>query len=87
MHGLAFPAQDVEGDELRRNLGGELADPALCRVQAQLHRVEVENPVAFDHDLIAKLREEGQAQDALRTKLARKKEELDEQKRVLDEIA
>jgi murein hydrolase activator len=41
--------------------------------------------VAFDHDLIAKLREEGQAQDALRTKLAKKKEELDEQKRVLDE--
>lgn len=41
--------------------------------------------VAFDHDLIAKLREESEAQDALRTKLAKKKEELDEQKRVLDE--
>ena len=35
----------------RRDLGGELADAALGRVQAHLHRVEVEDAVARDHDL------------------------------------
>ena len=49
--GLAVPEQDVEDDELRRDLGGELADARLGRMQAHLHRVEVERAVACDHDL------------------------------------
>ena len=48
---LALPEQDVEGDELRRDLGRELADPALGRVEPELHRVEVELPLLRDHDL------------------------------------
>ena len=49
--GLAVPEQQVEGDEDRRDLGRELADAALGRVQPHLHRVEVEHAVAGDHDL------------------------------------
>ena len=48
---LALPEQDVEGDELRRDLGGEPADAALGRVEPHLHRVEVEPSAALDHDL------------------------------------
>ena len=48
---LALPEQDVEGDELGRDLRRELPDAALGRVEPQLHRVEVECPVAGDDDL------------------------------------
>ena len=41
--------------------------------------------VAFDHDLIEKLRQEAEAQDTLGTKLARKRQELDAQSQVLAE--
>ena len=51
VHRLAVPEQQVEGDEDRRDLGGEPADAALGRVQPHLHRVEVEHAVARDHDL------------------------------------
>ena len=49
--GVAVPEQQVEGDEDRRDLGRELADAALGRVEPRLHRVEVEHAVARDHDL------------------------------------
>ena len=45
------PDEHVEGDEARRDLRGQLAHPALRRVQARLHRVEVEDAVTSDHDL------------------------------------
>ena len=48
---LALPEQDVEDDELRRDLGGELSNPALRGVEPQLHRVEVEPALLRDHDL------------------------------------
>ena len=51
MHRLALPEQDVEGDELRRDLRRQPADAALGRVEAHLHRVEVEATAALDHDL------------------------------------
>ena len=51
VHGLALPEQQVEGDEGGRDLGRELADAALGRVEAHLHRVEVERAAAGDHDL------------------------------------
>ena len=51
VHRLALPEEQVEGDERRRDLGRELAHAALRRVQARLHRVEVELPAARDHDL------------------------------------
>ena len=51
VHRLAVPDEQVEGHEDRRDLGGELADPALGGVQPSLHRVEVEHAVARDHDL------------------------------------
>src|ERR671937_114061 len=53
---LALPAEYVEGDELRGNLRGQLADPALCRMPPQLHRVEVQHAVALDHDLAVERR-------------------------------
>ena len=56
MDRLALPPENVEGDELRRNLGRQLADPTLGRVQSQLHRVEVEDAVTFDHDLAVECR-------------------------------
>ena len=51
VHRLALPEQHVEGDELGRDLGGEPVDAALGRVEPHLHRVEVEDAVARDHDL------------------------------------
>src|SRR6185312_8543977 len=51
VNGLTLPAQEVEGDELRRDLSRELADPAFGGVEPQLHGVEVEDAVALDHDL------------------------------------
>ena len=51
VHRLAVPEQHVEGDELGRDLGRQLADAALGRMEAHLHRVEVERAVARDHDL------------------------------------
>jgi hypothetical protein len=51
MHRLLVPEQQVEDDELRRNLCRELSDPRLCGVQPHLHRVEVEHAVARDHNL------------------------------------
>ncbi len=51
MQGLLAPEEDVEADELGRDLGRELADPALGGVEAHLERVEVERTAALDHDL------------------------------------
>ena len=50
-HRLAVPQEHVERDELRGDLGGQLADARLGRMQPRLHRVEVEGAVACDHDL------------------------------------
>src|SRR5438876_6047609 len=57
---LALPAQDVERDELGRDLGRELADPALSGMQTELHRIEVEDAVALDHYLAVQRRIGGQ---------------------------
>ena len=51
VHRLAVPEQHVEDDELGGDLGRQPPDPRLGRVQAHLHRVEVEPAVAGDHDL------------------------------------
>ena len=48
---LALPEQDVEDDELRRDLGRQLSNPALRGVEPELHRVEVELALLRDHDL------------------------------------
>ena len=53
---LAVPEQHVEDDELGRDLGRELPDARLGRMQAHLHRVEVERAVARDHDLAVERR-------------------------------
>jgi len=45
----------------------------------------LQTTVSFDHDLIEQLREEGQIQNALRTKLSQRKEELDNQRQILAE--
>ena len=47
----------------------------------------LQSTVSFDRDLIEKLREEGQAQENLKIKLAQRKEELDSQRQVLAEAA
>ena len=56
VHELPVPQQQVEGDEKRGDLGGQLADAALRRMQAHLHRVEVELAFARDHDLAVERR-------------------------------
>ena len=48
---LAVPEQQVEDDEVGRDLRRQLAHARLRRVQPHLHRVEVEDAVACDHDL------------------------------------
>src|SRR5205085_1002014 len=48
---FAVPQQDVERNELRRDLSRELLDSRLGRMEPHLHRVEVERAVACDHDL------------------------------------
>ena len=48
---LAFPEQEVEHDEVRRDLCGQLAHARLRRMKPHLHRVEVQHAVAGDHDL------------------------------------
>ena len=48
---LAVPEEEVERDEVGRNLGRELAHAALRRMEAHLQRVEVERSVALDDDL------------------------------------
>ena len=48
---LALPDEDVEGDELGRDLRREPLDPALRRVEAHLELVELEPAVARDDDL------------------------------------
>ena len=53
---LAVPDEHVERDEARRDLGRQLSDAALGRVKPGLHRVEVEHPVADDHDLAVEAR-------------------------------
>src|SRR5581483_12072885 len=53
---LAAPQQHVEHDELRGDLGRQLPDAGLGRMQARLHRVEVERSVARDHDLAVERR-------------------------------
>ena len=57
---VALPDEHVERDEARGDLGGELVDAALGRMQAHLHRVEVEDAVALDHDLAVERRERRQ---------------------------
>ena len=47
----------------------------------------LQTTVLFDSDLIEKLREEAQAQENLKTRLAQRKEELDGQRQVLAEAA
>ena len=47
----ALPDEDVERDEARGNLGRQLVDAALGRMEPHLHRVEVEDAVALDDDL------------------------------------
>ena len=51
MYWLPLPEEDVERDELRRDLLREPVDPALGRMEPHLHRVEVEDTVPGDHDL------------------------------------
>src|SRR6185437_11084617 len=53
---LPLPDQEVERDEGRGNLSRELADAALGRVEAHLHRIEVEPALAGDHDLAVERR-------------------------------
>ena len=48
---LSVPEQDVEDDEAGRDLGRQPPDAALGRVQAHLHGVEIEPPLALDDDL------------------------------------
>ena len=53
--------EEVEGDERRRDLGGELLHPRLGGVHAQLQGVEVEaarrgdDDLAVDHDVVGQL--------------------------------
>ena len=49
--GVAVPEQQVERNELGGDLCRQFADARLGGVQAQLHRIEVEPPVARNHDL------------------------------------
>ena len=51
MDRLAVPEQQVEDDEVGRDLRGELAYARLRRMQSHLHRIEVEHAVPGDHDL------------------------------------
>ena len=63
----AVPREQVKGDKRGRNLPGQLADPALRRVEPRLHRVEVEDAVPRDHDLAVDRR-------ALRQEVAERRE-------------
>jgi hypothetical protein len=54
--GLTVPEQEVERDEVGRDLSGELAHPAFGRVESHLQGVELEPPVAVDHDLAVERR-------------------------------
>ena len=65
---LALPEQDVEGDELGRDLGGQPVDAALRRVESHLHGVEVEDSVPGDHDFAVE-RRVGRKQFAERAQL------------------
>ena len=56
VHRLSLPEQQVECDERRRDLGGQLLHAALGRMQPHLHRVEVELALARDHDLAVERR-------------------------------
>ena len=56
MQRLALPEQDVEHDELSRDLRGQLPDPALRGVQPHLHRVELELALLCDDDLAVERR-------------------------------
>ena len=47
----SLPDEHVEGDEAGGDLGRELVDTALGRMEPHLHGVEVEDAVAFDDDL------------------------------------
>ncbi len=52
----AFPDEDVEGDEARRDLRRQFVDPALGWMETHLHGVEVEDAVALDDDLAVECR-------------------------------
>ena len=52
----SVPQQHVEGDEPRRDLGGQLADAALGGMEPHLHGVEVDRSVPLDHDLAVERR-------------------------------
>ena len=54
--GLPFHSSRSKATNVRRDLGRELADAALGRMEAHLHRVEVERAVARDHDLAVERR-------------------------------
>ena len=51
MDRFPIPEQEVEDDEVRRDLRRELAHARFRWMQSHLHRVEVEHAVAGDHDL------------------------------------
>ena len=52
----ALPDEDVESDEPGWDLGREPVDAALGGMEPRLHRVEVEDAVAFDDDLAVECR-------------------------------
>jgi hypothetical protein len=56
VHRLPLPEEDVEDDELGRDLGRKLAHAALGRVEAHLQGVEVERAAALDDDLAVECR-------------------------------
>ena len=56
----SLPDEHVEGDEASGDLRRQLVDAALGRVEPRLHRVEVEDAVALDHDLAVERRERRQ---------------------------
>src|SRR5262249_666206 len=51
-----LPDEDVERDESGGDLGRELVHATLRGVQTRLHRVEVEDATALDHDLTVERR-------------------------------
>ena len=65
---LALPEENVERDELGRDLLRQPVDSALGRVEPHLHRVEVEDAVPSDHDLAVE-RGVGREQVAQRAEL------------------
>src|SRR5437868_2616427 len=59
MDGLTVPEQHVEGDEARRDLTRQLADPRLGGMQPHLHEIELQPPLLLDHDFSIERRVRG----------------------------